>query len=103
MTPMGARSITATFLLAATLSCSGLGACWKQFVQSADDCCERESAAAPARPCASIAAHAESTSLAPVSEAAIWFSPTSRDALEPRVVARVVVLPASPPPLVLRI
>jgi hypothetical protein len=99
---MDARGAAAACLLASILTCSALGSCWRQFVQAADDCCDRESAGASGNACASVAAHVDAVSVAAPFCAALSFA-TMPAALASRAAGWTAILPAKSPPLVLRI
>jgi hypothetical protein len=98
------RPAAAAIVLSAILACSGLGTCWKQFARSAHDCCENESAMAPAKTCASAVAQTVAVDL--VAPSAIgWtvFSTAAVESAEPSAAAFAPAFPVKSPPLVLRI
>jgi hypothetical protein len=106
MLGMGQRSarLSAAFALISVLACSSLGVCWAQFFRHASDCCQKESASAPVRPCSSAAAQAAPVHLAPpapitvAASVGVWPAPT-----EMPVAVFAQALPVKSPPSVLRI
>ena len=97
------RNAAAVALLAALLACSSLGICWRAFAADEHDCCRRGEgiAAAPRNACASDVTALAPTDLAPPTAGAPYLAPPVPTSSGQDVLA--LVLPAKPPPLVLRI
>jgi hypothetical protein len=95
------RRWVAVLSLASIFTCSGLGLCWKEFVPRAHDCCQRESAKAPAKACASEAQRLIVASVVAPSIPAAVLTPVLRVETAPRQTA--AFFPVQPPELVLRI
>ena len=101
--PPRIRRAAAASALGSLLLCSGLGFCWRQFVPPAHDCCERQSAAAPARTCGSVGEHMAPVTLPAPSQADAALASADIAAATERPVLLTAAPAANSPPLVLRI
>jgi hypothetical protein len=98
--------LAAAFSVVSILACSGLGLCWESVAAHRHDCCQREDAKTPPKPCASAGADVQPVKVAPavllVLPVGMTLLPQQPTMSQPAS-AFAPAFPMKAPPLVLRI